>query len=60
MDNHDRDLESLLKAEREARERYEQVAGYPPDEQAKALALWQEASEAVREYRSMYQARHCV
>jgi hypothetical protein len=60
MDNHDRDLESLLKAVRKARERYEQLRAYPPDEQAKALALWQAATEAVREYRSMYQARHCV
>ena len=58
MDDHDRDLESLLKAVREARKRYEQLRGYPPDEQAKAVALWQEATEAVREYRSMYQARH--
>jgi len=49
---HDRDLKSLLKAERGARGRYEQLRGYPPDEQAKALALWQEATEAVREYRS--------
>ena len=50
MDVHDRDLKSLLKAEREARGRYEQLRGYPPDEQAKALALWQEATEAVREF----------
>jgi hypothetical protein len=48
------DLERLLKAELEARERYEQLRGYPPDEQATALALWQEATEAVREYRSKY------
>jgi hypothetical protein len=54
MDVHDRDLKSLLKAEREARGRYEQLRGYPPDEQAKALALWQEATEAVREYRSKF------
>ena len=54
MDVHDRDLKSLLKAEREACGRYEQLRGYPPDEQAKALALWQEATEAVREYRSKF------
>jgi hypothetical protein len=52
------DLESLLKAEREARGRYEQLRGYPAEEQAKALALWQEATEAVREFRSTYLARH--
>jgi hypothetical protein len=38
MDVHDRDLKSLLKAEREARGRYEQLRGYPPDEQAKRSA----------------------
>jgi hypothetical protein len=54
MDVHDRDLKSLLKEEREARQRYEQLRGYPPNEQAKALALWQEATEAVREYRSKH------
>jgi hypothetical protein len=54
MDVHDRDLKSLLKDEREARQRYEQLRGYPPSEQAKALALCQEATEAVREYRSKY------
>jgi hypothetical protein len=54
MDVHDRDLKSLLKEEREARQRYEQLRGYPPNEQAKALALWQEATEALREYRSKY------
>jgi hypothetical protein len=46
MDDHDRDLESLLKAVREARERYEQLRGYPPEEQAKALALWQDGCAA--------------
>jgi hypothetical protein len=54
MDDQDRDRERLLKEEREARQRYEQLRGYPPHEQAKALALWQEATEAVREYRSKY------
>jgi hypothetical protein len=58
MNDHDHDLECLLKGEREARKRYEQLRGYPPDEQAKALVLWQEATEAVREFRSTYLARH--
>jgi hypothetical protein len=59
MDVHDRDLKSLLKEEREARQRYEQLRGYPPNEQAKALALWQEATEAVRKYR-WPQCMHCL
>jgi hypothetical protein len=54
VNDHDHDLQYLLKAEREARDRYEQLRGYPADEQAKALALWREATEAVREFRSKY------
>jgi hypothetical protein len=47
-------LERLLKAEREAFERYERLRGYPGDVQEVALALWTEATEAIREYRSKY------
>ena len=57
MNDHNQKLDKLLKAEREAREQYEQLRGYPPDEQTKALALWHEASEAVREYRSIVSAQ---
>jgi hypothetical protein len=44
-------LERLLKAEREAFERYDRLRGYPGNVQEVALALWTEASKAVREYR---------
>jgi hypothetical protein len=54
MDDQDHDLANLLKIEREARERYEHLRGYPSDEQVKALALWQVAAEAVRDYRSKH------
>jgi hypothetical protein len=47
-------LERLLKAERLAFERYDGLRGYPGDVQEVALALWTEATEAVREYRSKH------
>jgi hypothetical protein len=47
-------LEHLLKAERLAFERYDRLRGYPGDVQEVALALWTEATEAVREYRSKH------
>jgi hypothetical protein len=47
-------LERLLKAERLAFERYDRLRGYPGDVQEVALALWTEATEAVREYRSKH------
>ena len=47
-------LERLLKAERLAIKRYEGLRGYPADVQGPALALWTEATEAVREYRSKH------
>jgi hypothetical protein len=50
----DPNLERLLKAERLALERYERLRGYPGDVQEVALALWTEATEAVREYRSTH------
>jgi hypothetical protein len=53
MNAHDKDLENLLKAEREAHERYERLRGYPPDE-GEGLGFRQEATEAVREFRSKY------
>ena len=50
----DPELERLLKTERLAFERYERLRGFPPDVQAVALALWTEATGAVREYRSKH------
>ena len=47
-------LERLLKAERLALEHYERLRGYPGDVQEVALALWTEATEAVREYRAKH------
>ena len=41
-------LERLLKAERLAFERYDRLRRYPGDVQEVALALWTEATEAVR------------
>jgi hypothetical protein len=52
--NPDPKLEGLLKAERLAFERYDRLRGYPADVQGPALALWTEATEAVREYRSKH------
>ena len=53
MDDQDGELQRLLKAERLARERYERLRGYP-DVEGPALALWTEAKQAVREYRSKH------
>jgi hypothetical protein len=47
-------LERLLKAERLALERYDRLRGYPGDVQEVALALWTEATEAVRDYRAKH------
>ena len=47
-------LEHLLKAERLAFARYDRLRGYPGDVQEVALALWTEATEAVRKYRSKH------
>jgi hypothetical protein len=54
MANRDRELERLLKAERLAFERYDRLRGYPGDVQEAALALWTEATEAVRAHRVKY------
>jgi hypothetical protein len=54
MADPDPELEHLLAAERAAFERCEEFRGYPPDEQAAALALWTAATEAVREYLSKH------
>ena len=48
----DPELDRLLRLERLAFERYDRLRGYPGDVQEVALALWTEATEAVREYRS--------
>jgi hypothetical protein len=50
----DPELERLLKAQRLAFERYDRLMGYPGDVQEVALALWTEATKAVREYRSKH------
>ena len=50
----DPELERLLKAERLAFERYDRLRGYPGDVQEVALALWTEASEAVRDHRGKH------
>jgi hypothetical protein len=54
MADQDLELERLLKAEHSAFERFERLRGYPADVQGAALALWTEATEAVREYRSKH------
>jgi hypothetical protein len=54
MADRDPELERLLKAERLAFERYDQLRGYPGDVQEVALALWTEATEAVRAHRAKY------
>jgi hypothetical protein len=48
------DPERLLKAERLAFERYDRLRGYPGDVQDVALAIWTEAQEAVRDYRTKH------
>ena len=50
----DTKLERLLKAERLAFERYDRLRGYPGDVQEVALALWTEATKAVRDYRAKH------
>jgi hypothetical protein len=50
----DPELERLLKAEREAFERYDRLGGHPGDVQEVAVALWTEATEAVRDYRAIH------
>ena len=48
----DSKLERLIKAERAARKHYNNLGGYPPDEQVAALASWQDARKALKEYRA--------
>jgi hypothetical protein len=50
----DPELERLLKAERLAFERYDRLRGYPGNVQEVALALWTEATNAVRDYRAKH------
>jgi hypothetical protein len=54
MADRDPELEHLLKAERLAFERYDRLRGYPGDVQGPALALWTEATKAVRDYRAKH------
>jgi hypothetical protein len=44
----DRDIYNLVF------ERYDRLRGYPGDVQEVALALWTEATEAVRDYRAKH------
>jgi hypothetical protein len=54
MAHHDPGLERLLAVERAAFERFEELRGYPAAEQAAAMALWTEATKAVRDYRAKH------
>jgi hypothetical protein len=54
MADDDPELKRLLKAERLAFGRYDRLRGYPASEQVAALALWTEATEAVRAYRAKH------
>ena len=54
MDDRDHELARLLKAERVAFKRYDRLRGYPGNVQEVALALWTEATKALREYRSKH------
>jgi hypothetical protein len=54
MADDDPELERLMKAERLAFERCEEVRGYPAAEQVAALALWTEATKVVRDYRAKH------
>jgi hypothetical protein len=52
MAEDDSALQRLLAVERAAFERCEELRGYPAAEQEAALALWTEATKAVRDYRA--------
>ena len=54
MADRDPELERLLKAERFAFQRCDRLRGYPGDVQEVALALWTEATDAVRDYRAKH------
>ena len=54
MTDEDPGLERLLAVERAAFERCEGLRGYPGAEQEVALALWTEATKAVRGYRAKH------
>jgi len=53
----DGDLKRLMVAERFAHEHYDGLRGYPADVQAAALAAWQDAREALEEYRALGRKR---
>jgi hypothetical protein len=46
------ELDRLLATERKAFERNNRLRGYPEIVETVALALWQEAKDAVRDYRA--------
>jgi hypothetical protein len=54
MADDDPELKRLLKAERLAFGRYDRLRDYPGDVQEAALALWTEATKAVRDYRAKH------
>jgi hypothetical protein len=54
MADDDPGLERLLAVERAALARCEELRGYPAAEQVAALALWTEATKAVRDYRAKH------
>ena len=54
MAEDDSALQRLLAVERAALRRCEELRGYPASEQEVALALWTEATKAVRDYRAKH------
>jgi polysaccharide deacetylase 2 family uncharacterized protein YibQ len=48
----DDELKRLAEAERSARKHYKALAGYPADDQVAALSAWQDARQALKEYRA--------
>jgi hypothetical protein len=54
MAANDPGLERLMAVERAAFKRCEELRGYPASEQVAALALWTEATKAVRDYRAKH------
>jgi hypothetical protein len=52
MDDQDCELDRLLTTERVTFDRCQRLKGFPIEVQAAAEALWQEAAQAVRDYRA--------
>ena len=54
MDDQDSELDRLLAAERVTFDRCQRLKGFSAEVQAAAEALWQEAAQAVRDYRAKH------